>query len=156
MTDFGGETTSTPTRRTAPTAAPFSNTVRRNYAIFTGLAVLFIFLQSITAGNFIEDGLPDSTKQMWVDAHGGMAYPIMLFSLLAAITAVLKLKAVGRLRIFASLAFVATLLQWLSGHAISGLGMDWMTPFHVALAFIIYGLAIWLSVQSARLRRDYI
>ncbi|BDZ48572.1 hypothetical protein GCM10025867_08130 [Frondihabitans sucicola] len=67
-----------------PEIAPGS---RRNYAIFTGITVLFIFVQSITAGNFIEGGLPDSAKETWTNIHGGLAYPIMLFALIAAIVA---------------------------------------------------------------------
>jgi len=125
----------------------------RLYAIFTGITVLFIFLQSITAGSFIEDGIPDSAKQTWTDVHGVLAYPIMVFALIAAIIALRSLRTAGRVSVFAAILFVASVAQWLSGHAISGLGMDWITPFHVALAFIIYGLAIWLSVQSAQLRR---
>lgn len=145
----------TATRGTPVPARPeISAGARRNYAVFTGITVLFIFLQSITAGNFIEDGLPGSAKETWTDIHGVLAYPIMLFALIAAIVALRGLRAAGRIRIFAVILFVATVAQWLSGHAISGLGMDWITPFHVALAFVIYGLAIWLSVQSAQLRRN--
>lgn len=127
---------------------------RRAYAITTGIAVLFIFLQSITAGNFIEDGIPDSARQTWTDVHGALAYPIMVAALVAAIIAVTRLSSAGRLKVLASFLFVATVLQWLTGHAISGLGMDWVTPIHVALAFVIYGLAIWLSIRSAALRRE--
>jgi uncharacterized membrane protein len=36
---------------------------------------------------------------------------------------------------------------------ISTLGLNWVTPYHVVLAFVIYGLAIVLSVRSAALRR---
>lgn len=142
------------TSRPVPARPTIDPSARRNYAVFTGLAVLFIFVQSITAGTFIEDGLPESAKNTWTDIHGGIAYPIMVFSLVAAIIALTRLKGAGRLPVIASLLFVATVVQWLSGHAISGLGMDWITPFHVALAFVVYGLAIYLSVRTARLRRD--
>ncbi|GAA4264821.1 hypothetical protein GCM10022256_04330 [Frondihabitans peucedani] len=120
----------------------------------TGIAVLFIFVQSITAGTFIEDGLPESAKNTWTDVHGFIAYPVMVFSLLAAIVAFRGLRGSGAVPLMAGLLFVATVVQWLSGHAISTLGMDWVTPFHVALAFVVYGIAIWLSIASARLRRE--
>ncbi|AMM20770.1 hypothetical protein AX769_12245 [Frondihabitans sp. PAMC 28766] len=141
--------------RPVPARPAVTPSARRAYAILTGLTVLFIFLQSITAGNLIEDGIPDSAKQTWTDIHGALAYPIMLFALLSAVVAVRSLAAASRVRAFAVILFVATVVQWLSGHAISGLGMDWITPYHVVLAFVIYGLAVWLSVQSARLRRDF-
>lgn len=144
---------STSSSRPVPARPSATPSARRAYAIATGVAVLFIFAQSVTAGSFIEDGLPESTKQTWVDVHGVMAYPIMVSALIAAIVATVRLASAGRLRIAAVVLFAATVAQWLSGHAISGLGMDWMTPFHVALAFVVYGLAIWLSVQSARLNR---
>ncbi|GAA4663762.1 COX15/CtaA family protein [Frondihabitans cladoniiphilus] len=149
MTTSNTATGSTP----VPAYPEIDPSARRSYAIFTGVTVLFIFLQSITAGNFIEDGIPDSAKQTWTDIHGVLAYPIMVFALISAIIAVARLRAAGRVRIFAVVLFVATVAQWLSGHAISGLGMDWITPWHVVLAFVIYGLAIYLSVQSAQLRR---
>ncbi|KQQ27960.1 hypothetical protein [Frondihabitans sp. Leaf304] len=141
------------TRQNVPARPDAAASARRPYAIFTGLAVLFIFLQSITAGNFIEDGLSESAKTVWTDIHGGFAYPIMVFSLVAAVIALTRLADAGALRFAALALFVLTVAQWLTGHAISGLGMDWITPFHVALAFVIYGLAIWLSIRSAALRR---
>lgn len=146
--------TSSATSRPVPAYPSIDPSARRAYAVFTGLTVFFIFVQSITAGNFIEDGVPESQKQTWTDIHGALAYPIMVFALVAAILAVTRLRTAARLPLFASLLFVASVAQWLSGHAISTLGMDWVTPFHVALAFVVYGLAIYLSVRSARLRRE--
>lgn len=142
------------TSRPVPARPDFDTRAVRPFAIFTGLTVLSIFVQSITAGKFIQDGVPDSAKQTWTDVHGLMAYPIMVFSLIAAIIALRSLGRAGRVRILAPVLFVASVAQWLTGHAISELGLDWVTPFHVALAFVIYGLAVWLSVRSATLRRQ--
>jgi heme A synthase len=124
---------------------------RRIFAIFVGLTVLVVFLQSITAGEFISDGLPGSAKHTWTDVHGFLAYPIMVFALVAALAAT-RLRSPGT-AVAAWMMFVLSVLQWLLGHAITTLGWDWVTPFHVVLAFIVYGLAIWLSVRSAALRR---
>jgi uncharacterized membrane protein YwaF len=85
--------------------------------------------------------------------HGGLAYPILLFALISAVIAVTRIRGAGRLSLFAGLLFVAAIAQWLCGHAISGLGMDWITPFHVALAFVIYGLAVFLLVRAFGLLR---
>ncbi len=149
----GPMTTETPSRP-VPARPDFDARGIRPFAIFTGLTVLSIFVQSITAGKFIQDGVPDSAKQIWTDVHGLMAYPIPVFSLIAAITALRSLGRASRARILAPVLFVATVAQWLTAHAISELGLDWVTPFHVALAFVNYGLAVWLSVQSAMLRRQ--
>jgi len=143
------------TRQNVPARPEITPSAPRNYALFTGLTVLFIFVQSITAGNFIEDGIPDSAKEIWTNIHGGLAYPIMVFALISAIIAVRELGALGRLRVVASLLFAATVAQWLTGHAISGLGWDWITPFHVVLAFVVYGLAVWLVVHAVKLHRSF-
>ncbi|MFZ7087966.1 hypothetical protein [Curtobacterium sp. RRHDQ10] len=145
-------TASTPSRADdrRPTTTPSGP--RRAFAILVGLTVLFIFLQSLTAGEFITDGLPNGAREVWTDVHGYLAYPIMVFALLAAIVAFARLDARGT-AVMAGLLFVGAVVQWLLGHAITTLGMDWVTPFHVVLAFVIYGLAVWLSVRSAALRR---
>jgi uncharacterized membrane protein (UPF0182 family) len=133
-----------------PTATP--DGARRLFAIAVGVTVLFIFLQSLTAGEFITDGLPNGAREVWTDVHGFLAYPIMVFALLSAIVAFTRLNARGT-AIMAGVLFVGAVVQWLLGHAITTLHMDWVTPFHVVLAFVIYGLAVWLSVRSAALRR---
>jgi uncharacterized membrane protein len=138
-----------------PTSAAASPTpgARRIFAIAIGITVLFIFLQSLTAGTFIEDGLPRGARAIWTDVHGFIAYPVMVFALISAVIAIVRLKGVRGIAPMTGVLFVGCVAQWLSGHAISTLGMDWITPFHVALAFVIYGLAIWLSVRAASLRR---
>ncbi|KQO64904.1 hypothetical protein [Curtobacterium sp. Leaf261] len=145
-------TASTPstTADRRPSATP--DGARRLFAIAVGITVLFIFLQSLTAGEFITEGLPNGAREVWTDVHGLLAYPIMVFALLAAIVAFARLNARGT-AIMAGLLFVGAVVQWLLGHAITTLHMDWVTPFHVVLAFVIYGLAVWLSVRSAALRR---
>jgi hypothetical protein len=135
------------------TTVPIAPTTRRWYAISLGLAVFFIFLQSLTAGVFISEAFSPHVQHVWLDLHGLIAYPIMVFALVAAVVATLRLAHVRLLALGTWVLFVASVVQWLLGHAISTLGMDWVTPFHVVLAFVVYGLAIWLSVRSAGLRR---
>jgi lipopolysaccharide export LptBFGC system permease protein LptF len=118
-----------------------------------GISTLFVFLQALTAGEFISDGLARDAKGTWTDVHGYIAYPVMVFALVAAIVAVTRLKHERGLAVATGIYLVATVAQWLLGHAVSTLGMDWVTPFHVMLAFVVWGLAVWLSVRSARLRR---
>jgi len=126
---------------------------RRWYAITLGITVLFVFLQSLTAGVFIADAFTPHVKHVWLDLHGLIAYPIMVFAIAAAVIATMRLAHVRYLALGTWVLAAASVVQWLLGHAISTLGMDWITPFHVVLAFVVYGLAIWLSVRSATLRR---
>jgi heme A synthase len=135
-------------RDTAVAAGP-----RRAFAILVGLTVLFVFLQSLTAGEFISDGLPERAKEVWTDAHGLIAYPIMVFALAAAVVGALRLREARGAVVGAAALFVLAVVQWLLGHCITTLGWDWVTPWHVVLAFVVYGLSIWLSVRSAALRR---
>lgn len=146
-------TSATSSTASVPRTPAVTRSTRRSYAIFVGLTVFFIFLQSLTAGEFIESGLPDSAKEAWTTAHGLIAYPVMVFALIATIIAFRRLGQVRGLPLLTGFLFAASVAQWLLGHAITTLGMDWVTPFHVILAFVIYGLAIWLSVRSAGLRR---
>jgi hypothetical protein len=133
-----------------PTVSPG---IRRAYAIFIGFTVLFIFLQSVTAGNFITNGIPGSGKEIWTTIHGLLAYPTMVFALGSTAIAIRGLRGIRGLVPLTGILFLATVAQWLTGHMITTLGLNWVTPYHVVLAFVIYGLAIVLSVRSAALRR---
>ena len=141
-----------PARTIAPNSALPAGP-RRWYSISIGFAVLFIFLQSLTAGEFITGGLADDTKEVWTTIHGFTSYPVMIASLAATVIAYRYLRASPRLALLTGALFVGSVVQWLLGHAITTLGMDWVTPLHVALAFVVYGLAIVLSIRSASLRK---
>jgi hypothetical protein len=142
-------TTKSPARD-LPAVSPAT---RRAYAIFIGFTVLFIFLQSVTAGNFIKNGIPGSGREIWTNIHGLLAYPTMVFALGSTAIAIRGLRGIRGLVPLTGILFLATVAQWLTGHMISTLGLNWVTPYHVVLAFVIYGLAIVLSVRSAALRR---
>ena len=126
---------------------------RKIYAASIGASVLFIFIQSFTAGEFLTSGLSTGVVDAWTTVHGFVAYPIMVFSLTATIVAVRSFGWVRGLAVASGTLFVSSVLQWLLGHAITNLGWDWVTPFHIVLAFVVYGLAIWLSVKSVALRK---
>lgn len=141
------------TRSDSRTTSTLPAGPRRAFAILVGLTVLFVFLQSLTAGEFISDGLPESAKATWTDVHGLVAYPIMVFALAAAVVAFTRLGTARLAAVGAGALFVLSVVQWLLGHAITTLGWDWVTPWHVVLAFVVYGVAIWLSVRTAAMRR---
>ncbi|MCU1472007.1 hypothetical protein [Amnibacterium sp.] len=145
-------TNTTTPRATTTTQVPAG--VRRAFAIAVGLSALFVVFQYFTSGEFITAGMPKDTHELWTNAHGFGAYPVMVFALIAAVVALTRLRTKGGLPMLASVYFVATVAQWLLGHAISTLGIDALTPLHVVVAALVMGLAVWLSVRSARLRRD--
>jgi amino acid permease len=142
------------TRYSPSPASGIDPRARRLFSVSVGLTVFFIFVQSLTAGEFITDGLSHDAAETWTEIHGFVAYPVMVFALLATVVAASRLRGVRGLLAATGALFVGSVAQWLLGHAITTLGWDWVTPFHVVLAFVIYGLAIWLSVKTARLRKS--
>lgn len=142
------------TATTSSTVRTVSPVARRYYAISIGVTTLFIFFQSLTAGEFITEGLPDDAQETWTEIHGLTAYPIMVFALIAAIVAITQLRHRRALVIGTVALFAASVLQWLLGHAITTLHLDWVTPIHVVLAFVVYGLGIWLAVRAATLKNS--
>ena len=139
------------TRRTNTAVAPSG--ARSAYAALIGLSALFVLFQYFTSGEFITDGIDRDTRELWTNIHGFGAYPVMVLALAATVVAFARLRAARGLAVGTAIYFVATVLQWLLGHAISTLGIDALTPLHVVVAAVVFGLAIWLSIRSALLRR---
>jgi hypothetical protein len=48
---------------------------------------------------------------------------------------------------------VHDVVQIVIGHQITDNNQDWLIGIHVPLAFIIFGIAIWLPINSVMLRR---
>ena len=152
MADAEDVVTTTRTNRPSGRQEHLDPGIRRIYALLVGLTTLSVLIQAVTAGEFVnQDG---KRPEWWTEIHGFIAYPVMLLALATAVFAFAKMRTtVPRLWLWTALLFVATVCQWLSGHAITTLGMDWVIPIHVVLAFLIWGLAMVLSVRSATLRR---
>ena len=126
---------------------------RRAYAILTGIATLFVFVQFFTSSEFIRDHGP--AAETWTSIHGFTAYGLLVPALAAAVVALIALRrAAPVLTVVAIVFFVASVGQWGTGHLISTLGMDGWTPFHVFFSSVVLALAIWASVRSATLRRS--
>ncbi|MGN6742011.1 MAG: hypothetical protein ACTHJL_01770 [Amnibacterium sp.] len=152
MTTTARPTPSTTTGRPSGRQETLAPPVRRTYAILVGLTAQSELIQALTAGHFVNQ--EGKSADSWTDVHGLVAYPVMLLALATAIFAFVKMRTtVPKLWIWTALLFVAAVCQWLSGHAITTLHMDWVSPIHVVLAFLIWGLAMVLSVRSATLRR---
>jgi hypothetical protein len=121
------------------------------FAVLTGLTSLVIFLQAVTAGQFISQ----PGQQGWVTVHGVVADVAWGLALVTAIYGVAVLRrAVPGLVVAAIVLFVLTLAQTGIGHLITGHGDDGWIAVHVPLAFVIFGLTLWLSVRAALARRS--
>ncbi|MGT2426692.1 hypothetical protein [Amnibacterium kyonggiense] len=140
------------TTRTAERGTAASPGARRAFAILTGIATLFVFVQFFTSSEFIR--AKGDTEETWTNIHGFTAYGLLVPALLAAVVAVVALRrAAPVLTVVAVVFFVASVGQWGTGHLISTLGMDGWTPFHVFFSSVVLALAIWASIRSAALRR---
>lgn len=125
---------------------------RRAFAILTGIATLFVFVQFFTSSEFIR-GKGDAAET-WTDIHGYTAYGLLVPALVAAVVAVVALRrAAPVLTVVSVLLLVASIGQWGTGHLISTLHQDGWTPFHVFFSSVVLALAIWASIRSAALRR---
>jgi hypothetical protein len=125
----------------------------RPYAILIGIATLLIFLQSFTAGEFVNQ--KGDGPEAWLRVHGVLGILVVLVPLAAAIVALVRLRPLApRLWLLTGLLFLLTVIQWGLGTAISEAEQDGLIVVHVVNAFLVFGLAIWLSVRSALLRRS--
>lgn len=142
---------STPAATTSESAT-IAPGARRAFAILTGIATLFVFIQFFTSSEFIRDHGPSA--EMWTTIHGFTAYGLLVPALVAAVVAVVAFRRTARVLTAVSvLFFVSAVGQWGTGHLISTFGMDGWTPFHVFFSSVVLALAIWASVRSATLRR---
>jgi hypothetical protein len=125
---------------------------RRVYAILTGIATLFVFVQFFTSSEFIR--AKGDTEETWTEIHGLTAYGLLVPALAAAIVALVAFRrSAPALTVVAVVLFVASVGQWGTGHLISTLHMDGWTPFHVFFSSVVLALAVWASIRSATLRR---
>ena len=139
--------------RTAPARTPLETAPPARltaFAALTGLTSLAIFLQAVTAGQFVSQDGHDS----WITVHGIIADVSWGLALITAIYAAVTLRRVlPGLVLAAAALFVLTLAQTGIGHLITDEGQDGWIPVHVPLAFVIFGLTLWLSVRAAMVRR---
>jgi hypothetical protein len=124
---------------------------RRAFAILTGIATLFVFVQFFTSSEFIRGHGP--AAETWTSIHGVTAYGLLVPALAAAVLALVAFRRTARvLTVVSVLLFIASVGQWGTGHLISTFGMDGWTPFHVFFSSVVLALAVWASIRSAMLR----
>ena len=122
----------------------------RLFTLLIGATCSAILLQAITAGVFVNQDGRDS----WVSVHGVIADVTWVVALAAAVVAFVRMRHTQRLLWrAAAVLFVLLLAQTGVGHLITDGGVDGLIVVHVPLAMLIFGLAVWLSVATARASR---
>ena len=114
------------------------------------MTTLGIFVQAITAGEFVSQ----EHREGWIAVHNIVADVTIVVALVAAIVGLVAVRASDRVLAWSGLIlFVLLLVQTMLGHLITDAEADGWIGVHVPLAFVIVGLAVWLSVRGALVRR---
>ncbi len=122
----------------------------RAFNALVGVTTLGIFLQAITAGEFVSQ----EHRAGWISAHDIIGNATLVVALVTAILGVVSLRRSSPAIAWASVAlFVLLVLQIVIGHLITDGKQDGWIGVHVPLAFVIFAIAIWLSVRGALARR---
>ena len=137
-------TTSTTTRPTA-VAAPARS---KAYSVLIGLTALFVLLQGVWAGIFLQhDGQRDAA-QSWIDVHARGADLSIVLAAAATAVAFWKLRQRRDLWIGSAVLTVALVLESYIGGLIVDASKDVLTAVHVPLAMVLVGLSVWLPLRA--------
>ena len=130
-------------------ATPSSATLKW-FSALTGLTSLSILAQAVIAGEFVSQ----KHRNGWIDVHDVVADVVAVLALATMIFTIVTLRKRSRaLMVGTIVLFVLVVIQIVIGYQITDNKQDWLIGIHVPLAFIIFGIAIWLPINSAMLRR---
>ena len=122
----------------------------RTFSSLAGLTSLAVFAQAVTAGEFVSQ----DHRKGWINVHDVVADVVAVVALATMVFTIVALRKVSRaLLIGTIILFVLVVIQTFLGHQITDNNQDWLIGIHVPLAFIIFGIAIWLPIRSVTLRR---
>jgi hypothetical protein len=141
--------TTTSRRRTAGTTTRGAG--QRAFGLLVRLTGLGVLLQAVWAGLFLRG---DTRDKHWVAVHGTGADVTTVLAGLTALLAVAVLRHRRAVVVGSVLLAVATFTEAFLGGRITEQGQDGLTAVHVPLGMLVMGLAVWLSVQAAQLRRN--
>lgn len=133
-------------------AAPTSAAPRglRLFNPLVGVTTLGIFLQAITAGEFVSQ----KDRDGWIAVHNVIADVTIVAALVTAVIGLVMVRAADRALAWSGLAlFVLLLVQTVLGHLITEGKADGWIGVHVPLAFVVVALAVWMAVRGAQVRR---
>jgi hypothetical protein len=135
------------TQRTA-TSTP--SRAIRTFTALTGVTSLLIFLQAVTAGEFVSQDDRDS----WIAVHNIVGNITLVVALGVAIFTIIAFRASNRVLMWATVGlFILLLAQTVMGHLITDAKQDGWIGVHVPVALIVFGLTIWLSIRAVALRK---
>jgi heme A synthase len=122
----------------------------RLFNALVGVTTLGIFLQAITAGEFVSQ----KDRDGWIAVHDVIADITMVFALATALVGLVLVRSTDRILAWSSLVLLVLLLvQTMLGHLITDAKADGLIGIHVPLAFVIVALAVWLAIRGAQVRR---
>jgi len=122
----------------------------RLFNALIGVTTLGIFLQAITAGEFVSQ----KDRDGWITAHNIIANATIVVALVTAVVGLVLVRATDRVLAWSGLVlFVLLLVQTVLGHLITEGKADGWIGVHVPLAFVVVALAVWLAVRGAQVRR---
>jgi hypothetical protein len=120
------------------------------FSALVGPTSLAIFVQAVTAGEFVSQ----KHRGGWIDAHDIVADVVAVLALALMIFTIVTLRKSSRALVTGTIVlFVLVVIQIFLGHQITDNNQDWLIGIHVPLAFIIFGIAIWLPINAVALRR---
>ncbi|HEU0206324.1 MAG TPA: hypothetical protein VFQ74_06500, partial [Pseudolysinimonas sp.] len=122
----------------------------RLFNALVGVTTLGIFIQAITAGEFVSQ----KDRDGWITVHDIIANATIVVALVTAVIGLVLVRATDRVLAWSGLVlFVLLLVQTVLGHLITDAKADGWIAVHVPLAFVIVALAVWLAVRGAQVRR---
>ncbi len=134
------------------TSAPATTTPGgvRIFNAVVGVTTLGILLQAVTAGEFVSQ----EHRGAWIDVHNVIANATILVALATAILGLIAVRRTAPAAAWAgAILFVLLVVQTVLGYLITDGKQDGWIGVHVPLAFVIFGIAIWLSIRGALARR---
>ena len=130
-------------------AAPSQSSLK-GFSALVGATSLAIFLQAVTAGEFVSQDHRDG----WIAAHDIVSNIVTVLALATMVFAIVRLRTASRpLFVGTIVLFVLVVIQSLLGHQITDNKQDWLIGVHVPLALIVFGIAVWLPIAAVSLRR---
>ena len=120
------------------------------FSALTGLTSLSVLAQAVIAGAFVSQ----KHRTGWIDVHDVVADVVAMLALATMIFTIVALRKTSRALVIGTIVlFVLVVVQIVIGHQIADNKQEWLIAVHVPLAFIIFGIAIWLPINAVALRR---
>jgi Ca2+/Na+ antiporter len=131
------------------TTTPTAPASLRAFNALIGVTTFGIFLQAVTAGEFVSQ----HGREGWITAHNMIGNVTLLVAIVAAVFGFIAGAAYRRTAWASAVLALLLVVQIILGLLITDGKQDGWIGVHVPLAFVIFGLTIWLSIRGALARR---